>query len=300
MGWLISSIIGTVIVFGLLATFLPKPKWVRFLSLLCLLIMLPGMIVGVPTGHTGILTRFGEVLDGTLEAGMHIIKPWESIVNMDNRVQKYRGTCSAFSKDLQQVDIICSVNYSIDKATAMNLYRDVGVNYCDTVMVPRLAEIIKTNFGIYDAESLISNRMELSDTITVALRTEMEKYGINIHTVNIEDLDFTDAFTDAVEAKQVAEQERLRNETVQRQLTYEAEQEAQRRTIQAQADMEVANKQADAARYAKEQEALGNQAIAESLTDGLIKYMYAENWNGVLPQVQMNGADGVYPVIDLQ
>lgn len=44
------------------------------------------------------------------------------------------------------------------------------------------------------------------------LSPEMAEYGISVTAVSIENVDFTDAFTDAVEDKQVAEQTKLRTE----------------------------------------------------------------------------------------
>lgn len=288
MGWLISSILITVIVFVGLALMLPRPKWVRFLSLLCLLIMLPGFIGSVPTGYTGILTSFGKVLDDSLDAGVHFLMPWYKIVNMDNRTQKGEGQLSAFSSDLQQVDVKYSVNYSIDKTTATDLYRNVGVNYYNTIVAPRLSEVIKTNFGSYTAENMIPNRMSLSDKVTSDLRNEMVVYGITITTVNIEDIDFTDAFTNAVEAKQVATQEKLRAETEQAQLTYEAEQAAERQKINAQANADVAKIAADAEAYAitakADADAAAYKKLSSSLTGLMLEYIQTEKWNGVVPE----------------
>lgn len=43
-------------------------------------------ISSVPTGHTGIVTTFGRVENYTLDAGIHFMAPWQSVVKMDNRV----------------------------------------------------------------------------------------------------------------------------------------------------------------------------------------------------------------------
>lgn len=104
----------------------------------------------------------------------------------------------------------------------------------------------------------------------------------------VQDIDFTDAFTNAVEAKQVAQQNKLTAQTQQDQLTMEAEQEANRQVIKAQADaaqadLEVTKIQADAAEYAGQKEAARNKAIAAWLTSDLLKYYYIQQWDGKLP-----------------
>ena len=47
-----------------------------------------------------------------------------------------------------------------------------------------------------------------------------------------------------------------------------------------------------------EAEAQANRKIAESLTDGLIAYTYAENWNGELPTF-MTGDGAMLPMFDM-
>ena len=80
----------------------------------------------VETGYTGIVTTFGKVEDITMEAGLHFKSPFQQIVVMDNREQKSTFTTEAFSSDIQQVNITGSINYAINKSTAMNLFKEIG------------------------------------------------------------------------------------------------------------------------------------------------------------------------------
>jgi regulator of protease activity HflC (stomatin/prohibitin superfamily) len=265
--------------------------------------------VVVPTGHTGIVTTFGRVENYTLPEGFHLKNPIQQVIMMDNRAQKATISMQAFSSDIQQVDVVCSVNYRVDRETAQDLYRNVGVNYYQTIMEPRIKEDVKAVFTKYSAENLVGARATLSTQVKELLSPLMKQNGIDIIAVSIEDIDFTDAFTNAVEDKQVAEQTKLRVETEQaQQVSVEksaaerrviaANAEAQERAIFAEADAKVARIQADAARYAGEQEAAKNQAIAQSLTDAFIEYLKITRWNGSVPQVQISGS-GAYPVIDI-
>ena len=36
-------------------------------------------VATVPTGHTGVVTTFGKVEDYTLDAGVHLVKPWQQV-----------------------------------------------------------------------------------------------------------------------------------------------------------------------------------------------------------------------------
>lgn len=249
----------------------------------------------VPTGYTGILTTFGRVEDYTLSPGLHFKSPFQRIIRMDNRTQKTTETLQAFSSDIQQVDLQISLNFSINEKVAQNLYRQVGTKYYDIIIFPRLLEDTKAVISKYTAESLISNREKLSTEIIELISVDIEEYGILVSAISVEDIDFTDAFTNAVEAKQVAQQNKLTAQTQQDQLTMEAEQEAHRQVIKAQADaeqaqiaakadLEVTKIQADAAEYAGQKEAAKNKAIAEWLTPELIRYYYILQWNGELPK----------------
>ena len=258
----------------------------------------------VPTGYTGILTTFGRVEKYTLDAGFHFKSPFQKVVLMDNREQKTVFKTQSFSSDIQQVDIDGSINFSINTATAMNLYREVGTNYFNTLVMPRLLENTKAVFSKYTAENLVAARERLSLTIRDQLSSEMERYGINIISVSIENIDFTDSFTDAVEQKQVAAQKKLQAEIEQEQKTMETQQQAERQRITAEAEASVKKIQADAAAYATriqaEAEAEANQKIAASLTESLIKWQQANSWDGKLPTFMSGESSTTLPILNMQ
>jgi regulator of protease activity HflC (stomatin/prohibitin superfamily) len=257
----------------------------------------------VQTGYTGIVTTFGKVEDMTLEAGFHFKTPFQKIISMDNREQKDSFTTEAFSSDIQQVNIIGSINYAINKSTAMNLFKEVGTDYFNKLVYPRMLEITKGVFSKYTAENLVANRQRLSEAIREGLHTELDQYGINVISVSIENLDFTDAFTDAVEAKQVAAQKKLQAEIEQGQMTMETQQQAERKRINAEAEASVAKINADAEAYAlqvrSEAEAEANRKIAESLTENLIRFNEVKNWDGKLPAYMAGEGTSTVPILNL-
>ncbi len=257
----------------------------------------------VETGYTGIVTTFGRVEDVTLEAGLHLKSPFQRIVMMDNREQKTSFTTEAFSSDIQQVNITGSINYAINKTTAMTLFKEVGTDYFNKLVYPRMLEITKGVFSKYTAENLVANRQILSESIRDGLFEELEGYGINVISLSIENLDFTDAFTDAVEAKQVAAQRKLQAEIEQAQMTMETQQQAERQRINAEAAANVAKINADADAYAvkvrSEAEAEANKMIAESLTESLIRFNEIKAWDGKLPVYMAGEGTTTVPVLQL-
>ena len=271
--------------------------------LVVLLIVFLTCTATVETGYTGIVTTFGKVEAMTLEAGLHLKSPFQRIIAMDNREQKTSFTTEAFSSDIQQVDITGSINYAINKSTAMNLFKEVGTDYFNKLVYPRMLEITKGVFSKYSAENLVANREKLSQDIRDGLYAELQNYGINVISLSIENLDFTDAFTDAVEAKQVAAQRKLQAEIEQAQMTMETQQQAERQRINAEAAANVAKINADADAYAtkvrSEAEAEANKKIAESLTENLIRFNEVKNWDGKLPTYMAGEGTTTVPVLQM-
>jgi regulator of protease activity HflC (stomatin/prohibitin superfamily) len=271
---------------------------------LLVLILVTGSFSKIPTGYTGIVTTFGRVENYTFDPGIHFKAPWQSVVKMDNRIQKHTIELSCFSQDIQEVNIKYTLNYQISSKDAMTIYATIGKDYFDTVITPNISEAVKVCTAKYTAESLVNDRSDLARVIEDFLTDALKNYNIFVIGTSIEDIDFTDAFTDAVEAKQVAQQNKLRAETEQAQATMEAEAKAKRDIIAAKAkaeqdviaanaDLEVVKIQSEASLYAGQREAEMNARIAENLTDDLISYYWIKQWNGLLPSTVL-GSDGNY------
>lgn len=278
---------------------LTRTIFIVVIVIVAVLILLSTIFATVPTGHTGVVTTLGRVEDYVYDEGLHVKLPWQKVTNMDNRTQRATVQTEASSSDIQQVNVLCSVNYSVDRETSQKLFGNVGANYYLTVMEPRIFNDIKTVFANYSAENLIASRSELADKIAELLTPEMKAYGIAVSSVSIENLDFSAAFTDAVEAKQVAEQNKLRAATEQAQKTLEAEAEAKRQVIAAEADAEITRIQAEVAQFAGEKEAAKNQKLSESMNELLIAYNFIEKWNGKLPTIYSGTTEGLLPILNL-
>lgn len=262
----------------------------QLLSVLGVAVIALSCYVSVPTGHTGVVTTFGSVEDYTLEAGMHFKLPWQEVIKMDNRVQKNTQDLSCFSSDIQEVSMTYTVNYQISKLDAMTIYKTIGTGYFDTVIAPCITESVKIVTAKYSAEALVSSRSLMAEEIERVLEQKLRAYNIELVGTSIENMDFTDAFTDAVEAKQVAEQNKLRAQT-----------EAEQKVLEAKAAAEIKKVEADAEAYElktrAEAEAEANRKISQSLTQKLIAYTYAQRWDGKLPTL-MTG-DGSLPMLDI-
>ena len=200
----------------------------------------------VDTGHIGIVTTFGQVENYTYEPGLHFVAPWHQVTEMDNRVQKQTVELSCFSSDIQEVKMVYTINYQVDKENAQHLYQTVGMNYYEVVVKPAIAEATKIITARYTAEQLVQERNNLAEGIEQQLLLELKESYINVVSTAIEDLDFTDAFTNAVEAKQVAEQKKKQAIIEQEQALLQQQNENEIAIQKAEADAEVAKKRAEA------------------------------------------------------
>ena len=258
-----------------------------------------GFFSKVGNGKVAVVTEFGKAKEETLEPGFYVKGFFEVLNPMSVQTQSMQVSLSAFSSDIQQVTALVTLNYNVDKTNAVTLFRDVGKNYVTSLMNPRVQENTKIVFSHYTAENLVQSRDVLSAEILVLMQEDLAPYGINVTAVAIEDIDFTDAFTNAVEAKQVATQERLTAQTQQERLTMEAQAQAERATIEAEAAAERAKIEADAEAYAittmAEAEAAANVKVAESLTPELIEYTQIQLWNGEMPTVMGDAT----PILDM-
>lgn len=285
---------------GVLGGFVWKCNPKQFLSIIGGIFIVMSCFKSVPTGHTGIVTTFGRVENYTLDAGIHFMAPWKEVINMDNRTQKQTMTLSCFSSDIQEVSVVYTINYQINKANAQDIYRSIGTEYFSKIIEPRALETIKGVFAKYNAENLVALRGSLSSQIEEILLEDLATYNIEIVATSIEDIDFTDAFTEAVEQKQVAEQNKLKAQTEQEQATLEAQAAAERQVIQAQADAdaaiiaanndaEIAKIAADSAEYQGQKDAaiMSNLGAMLAQYPELVDYYYVTNWDGQLPETYM-------------
>lgn len=255
---------------------LKKYAWISFAggAILGILLTLAGCICSVPTGHTGVVTVFGKVKDATLDSGMHIKNPWDHVIDMDNRVQKESSELSCFSSDIQEVNIIYTLNFQINKANASQIYKTIGKDYYLVTIAPAIAESLKTVVAKYTAEELIGAREILAQGVEDDLTMQLEKFNIEVVSTSIEDIDFTESFTNAVESKQVADQKakqaKIEQEQAKMEATYnkeiaeiKASADAEVARIQAEADLTVQRINADAAEYTgKKEAAVTLQALA--------------------------------------
>lgn len=233
----------------------------------------------VPAGNTGVVLTLGKVSETSYQEGFHLKIPFiQQVEDMSNKIQVYETPASAVSKDLQTVSSKIAVNYRLLSDKTASMYKDVGIDYQTVLIAPVVQECMKSATAKYTAEQLITERAAVGDEVKESLDTKLNDYGIYIEKFNIVNFDFTEEYNNAIEAKQVAEQNLLKTKTEQEQAIVIANAEADKKVIaaeaQAKATLTEAQAQADA-----------NKLLEESLSDKVIAYEQIQKWNGILPKV---------------
>ena len=161
----------------------------------------------VGVGQVGIVTRFGRVV-GEDQSGFHLIAPWpfEGMTGMNVQIQKSQVTASAATLDLQQVDSTIAVNYNLTPTTANQVYREVGPNYVSAIVDPIVQETFKAVTAQYNATDLVQERAKVQAQSLTALTAAFNARGITVDNLNIVDFQFSQAYSAAIENKQVEAQ----------------------------------------------------------------------------------------------
>lgn len=224
----------------------------------------------IPTGYVGVKTRFGQVQDTVIQEGLNFKMPYvEKIVKIDCKTQKCEYEMEASSKDLQKIsNIKVAVNYNVDKSKANTLYREIGKDFKGVIIEPAIYESVKQGMSQYTAEELIAKRSEVSNVIVTLLTDKLESRGIAITALNITDFSFSQEFDDAIEKKQVTEQQ-----------TQQAKYELEKAKVENEKKIENAKTEAEVMKQQNEQ-----------ITEQTLKLKELENqsaliekWNGQLP-----------------
>ena len=251
-------------------------KWKKLIiigviALFALVVLLNSFTV-VDAGHTGVVVTLGSVNEGVLQEGIHTKAPFvQSVIKIDNRIQKLEVNTEAFSKDLQSVKTVLAINYRVDTSKSYSIYKNIGADYENVLVVPAVNEVLKATTAQYTAEESVTNRAMISDGLVEGLNKKLNELGLYVTDVNIIDFDFSEAFINAIEEKQVAQQKLLKAETEKQTAITNAKAAAEAAKIKAEGDAEA------------------NKKLNDSLTDRVIENKKIEKWNGELPRVSGSG-----------
>lgn len=235
----------------------------------------------VQAGHRGIILQLGAVKPVVLSEGIHFKIPFiQEIVPIDVRVQKAESDQTAASKDLQVVTTTVAVNFHQIPEEVNKLYQNVGLSYKERIVDPAVSEALKAATAQYTAEELISKRSEVSAKVKEVLATKLSTYFMQLDEINITEFKFSTEFNNAIEQKQIAEQQALK-----------AKLDLQRIEIEAEQKIEQAKAEAESLRLQKQE--VTPELVELRKIEAQIKAI--DKWDGKMPNV----TGGAMPFIDV-
>lgn len=236
----------------------------------------------VPAGHRGVITTFGSPSSEVLSEGIHFRIPVAQKLNLVNvSIQKGEGEGDAASRDLQTVHTRVALNYHIKPEGAVSVFRDLGNQPGERIIIPAVQEAVKAVTARFTAEELIAKRTDVRDQIITQLRERLARHSVVVDEFSIVNFNFSRSFNDAIEAKTTAEQLKLK-----------AERDLQR--IEVEAKQRVAQAKAEAESLAVQRQQVTPELIR--LREMENQRMAIDKWDGKLP----NMSGGATPFINVK
>ena len=260
----------------------PNGKKVKIIVGFCVALLLIvaisiASITIVPAGHKGVTLNMGAVTGAVMNEGINFKIPFvQNAEIIDVRVKKYESKDnSSASKDLQTIKSSIAVNYRVNQDHVADLYQKIGMSYESTVINPAISECIKSVTSRYTAEELITKRTEVSEEMKKFLQKKLSEKYILVDSFNIINFDFTEAFTTAIEEKQIAEHNALKAKYDLERIKTEAEQAVTKAKGEAEA-MKLKN---------------------EQISQNIIYLEFIDKWDGKMPTYY--GSDNLFLGLDM-
>lgn len=196
------------------------------LLLAVVLFLLPRCLLVVQPGYEAVI--FNRLVGTEMtprREGVHLLIPVVQFpVLYDVRTQTYsmasqsedrnvrvNDSLTALTADGQRVDLDISVRYRLDPARVAVLHQSVGPNYLSKIIRPASQAVVRNVIARYSAIGVYSvQRGEIQEAIQAELESLMQPEGILLQSLLLRNVEFSREFQSAIEAKQIAEQEKQR------------------------------------------------------------------------------------------
>jgi prohibitin 2 len=276
------------------------------IAVIVIFVILSSSVKIVDAGYRGVLLKFGAIDPGvSLSEGLHFVLPFrDSIIQFEVRTLKIVESTVAASKDLQNVNTEVALNYHVDPEAVPALYKQLGFDYSNRIIVPAIQESVKQVSARFNAEELITKREMVKSEIDQQIKTRLSPYNIIVDTISITDFQFSDQFVKAVELKVAAQQRALQAQNDLRRIQIEAQQTEAKAIGDQKGNIAQAEgtKQSNILKAEGESKAINiiEQQLRNSST--YLDWLKAQKWDGKLPLVtggSGSGSAGAVPFINI-
>lgn len=235
----------------------------------------------VSTGHRGIKTRFGEVIGQPLPEGLYFYNPiTTSIHEYQVRQETWAEKTSVFTKDTQRVEVEFAVTFYPDPAVVTELYKTIGDERAlvSKIIKPTALGSLKDAIGEVIADELVAKRELVTKAALKEVQENLKARSVIVTDLQFTNLDFDDAYEQAVEEKVVAIQSAIK---------------AKNKTVEIE---EIAKQKVKTAEAEATAMRIKSQALAQN--KGLVQFEAVQKWDGRLPTFMLGS--GATPILDLR
>ncbi|HEX4952727.1 MAG TPA: prohibitin family protein [Thermoanaerobaculia bacterium] len=203
---------------------------VPLLAVIVLVAFVASAVTVVPAGHVGVVDLFGAVRPVSLKSGIHLVNPFARVIKMSIKTHELKEDLEVPSKEGLAMKLEASLLFHLDPEQAPTVYRTIGPNYVEVVLVPQFRSVARGVTAGYEAKALYtSEREQLAGSLATELRRLVEPRGINVESTPLRKLVLPERLARAIEEKLSSEQESQRMQFV----LEKEKQEADRKRIEA-------------------------------------------------------------------
>ncbi|MBA2253986.1 MAG: prohibitin family protein [Chloroflexi bacterium] len=227
----------------------------------------------VPAGSVGVVKHWQTVDDNEASPGISLQIPFATdIVVVDTRVQAIPfERLGAASREYQDVFLTGVLNIHVAPQFASDIYQNIGLDYRDKVVIPFYANIVKEIVPQFGVAEVLPQREQIRIRTVEKLKAKLEPLGIIVDDVALANVDFNDAYNQAIQNKQVQELQVATERNILEQRKVQAEQAKAAASGEAQAQVERAKGDAESVRLHAQAEADANRLIGASLTEQVLR-----------------------------
>jgi regulator of protease activity HflC (stomatin/prohibitin superfamily) len=260
MFWVILTVIAILVMGGAVVALVGStaPGDRRDVALATLVIT-PLIWVAVSIGfslHTvgqrqvGVVYNFSGTITGKVDPGIAWTLPWQHINKANVGIQRedfiLDAGNAASSKDLQPIFANLTLNYQVEPAKIIELYKTVGPGWKETLLDSRVLQDFKEVTASFSAAEITTSRPQLRADTKARLSEELKKYDIHVVDFFVKNLGYSETYRASIDRKNVQVQAALQAQAKVAQATAEANQaiatargEAQSVLVKARADAEA-------------------------------------------------------------
>ena len=196
-----------------------KNIFLIIIAIIIIFTLFSKILVIIPAGTVGVTHLFGKVNDNKLYPGLNIINPLLSVVKFSIRTEEYtmssvntkkginNDSISALTKEGLPVDLELTVLYHLNAGEASNIYKEIGINYSEKIIRPKIRTVIRDVVATYEAKDIYSDKREDLSLKIMEELGELSERGIIAEQVLLRNVNLPEALTKSIEAKLTAEQE---------------------------------------------------------------------------------------------